>query len=741
MITEINIKNVATYRDTGGKIENLKKVNFFFGANGSGKTTISRVIGKLGDTKYSECLIKWLNEERCKDLVYNRDFVEENFRPQENLKGIFTLGKAEADTQEKIAETEQAVKFVKEKLEGLRAQLESAGAKLEGDETRFREWCWKNIKEEYTTDFGENVSAEVFSGLNRSQQKFLERVLKEYEKYKNISEIDIEQLKQQAQTVFDKSSATENEIEELDAVDLKKLENIAASPLLQKAITGKEDSAFGDLIKKLKNSDWVRQGLENYIHGAGDPCPFCQQRVEADILEKMRELYDEQYRRDLKSLEDLKNEYAALCEDILNIFNGVQTVAENFLDKEAFLGLKERLKAVLDKNRKLIEGKIEKPSQSIQLLPVSAVFNEAQGFLRKINGTITDHNDAINNRIRLKAEFVQKFWAYMICENKSFIEDYVERKKELDKNLAELNVEIRKQKVEYGAKEQELRALQSNLEGVEEAVNSINAMLKAYGFANFELATCGEKNQFYKTKRPDGSDVEETLSEGERSFVTFLYFYHLVKAELERGQDAKIVIFDDPVSSLDSSVLFIVSQLIRELIQENELKKADSNKPIKQIFILTHNLYFHKRVSYELSGDLAFYVIRKDSKGTVIESMGKKNTVINSYECLWSELRFFRDKNDRESFILMQNIMRRILEYYFEDIQGWKKETLANKFTDEERIKYSAFLQWLGAGSHRVPDEEFYGIDGDIESFLQCFELIFVRNSQEPHYKRMINKR
>ena len=41
MISKIMIRNVATYDNVGVAVENLGKVNFIYGANGCGKTTIS----------------------------------------------------------------------------------------------------------------------------------------------------------------------------------------------------------------------------------------------------------------------------------------------------------------------------------------------------------------------------------------------------------------------------------------------------------------------------------------------------------------------------------------------------------------------------------------------------------------------------------------------------------------------------------------------------------------------------
>ncbi|MDP3667847.1 MAG: AAA family ATPase [Sediminibacterium sp.] len=45
MLESINIKKIATYDEAGIQITDLKKVNFFYGANGSGKTTITKLIG------------------------------------------------------------------------------------------------------------------------------------------------------------------------------------------------------------------------------------------------------------------------------------------------------------------------------------------------------------------------------------------------------------------------------------------------------------------------------------------------------------------------------------------------------------------------------------------------------------------------------------------------------------------------------------------------------------------------
>ena len=61
----------------------------------------------------------------------------------------------------------------------------------------------------------------------------------------------------------------------------------------------------------------------------------------------------------------------------------------------------------------------------------------------------------------------------------------------------------------------------------------------------------------------------------------------------ESMMEDRVLVIDDPVCSLDSTVLFIVSSLIKEMIKQ--IKSGVGN--IKQLIVLTHNVYFHKEVS------------------------------------------------------------------------------------------------------------------------------------------------
>jgi len=98
MIESLSIKSIATFDEAGVQLTNLKKINFIYGANGCGKTTITKVANNPIDTLYANCSIIWKNGIPIKALVYNKDFRDKNFG-KGTIDGVFTLGQA---TKEEI---------------------------------------------------------------------------------------------------------------------------------------------------------------------------------------------------------------------------------------------------------------------------------------------------------------------------------------------------------------------------------------------------------------------------------------------------------------------------------------------------------------------------------------------------------------------------------------------------------------------------------------------------------------
>lgn len=76
MINKIHIEDIATYVSS---VEfQPKKINFIYGTNGTGKSTLSRILNN--EISFPKCQITWDTGTKEDVIVYNRDFVEKIFK-------------------------------------------------------------------------------------------------------------------------------------------------------------------------------------------------------------------------------------------------------------------------------------------------------------------------------------------------------------------------------------------------------------------------------------------------------------------------------------------------------------------------------------------------------------------------------------------------------------------------------------------------------------------------------------
>jgi len=70
MIQKFTVKNIAIYDETGVELANLRKINFIYGSNGCGKTTISNFLAFPENENYADCKLVWEDNMPLKTLVY-----------------------------------------------------------------------------------------------------------------------------------------------------------------------------------------------------------------------------------------------------------------------------------------------------------------------------------------------------------------------------------------------------------------------------------------------------------------------------------------------------------------------------------------------------------------------------------------------------------------------------------------------------------------------------------------------
>lgn len=728
MIEGLKIAGCASYSAEGQNLTELRKINFIYGANGSGKTSISRVIAAPAD--HPACAIRWTNQRPLECLVYNADFVERNFRS--SLPGIFTLGEHDAAVLDQIEQARKDVADIERDISARNIVLngkDDAPGKL-SERAALREnienECWK-LKNHHDADF-----QSAFTGARGSKANFCDKILSEWASNKAAIH-PLDDLKKRAAVIFEKGLTRESAIRVPDSAELTRME---ALPILAKKVVGQGDVDIAGLIDRLGNSDWVKQGI-GYFAQSTPQCPFCQQDVEADLAKRIGDYFDEAYDCDIADIGRLVAGYEAAGAAYLQSLAGISQAGSRYIDADELTGLIERVTARLALNGQHIARKQKEPSAVVTLEDNTELFAEVRDFFTAANAAVAEHNGAVDDIGNQRANLTAEIWKFLLEEAKAVLDAYHTSKAAVDAAISGIEAGLTTKRDDLTTAQQALRSLEKGITSVQPTVTEINALLASFGFRGFKLATAGDQGNLYEIVRLDGSNAVRSLSEGEKTFVAFLYFYHLIRGSVsESGMTSnRVIVFDDPVSSLDSDILFIVSSLIKRVF---ELSHAQ-NSLIRQVFVLTHNIYFHKEVSFdpdrkrELRTHETFWIVKKIDDVSTLESFDH-NPIRTSYELLWSEVR-----NENRSNLTLQNTLRRILENYFKILGNMDKDKITEKFEGREKVICASLFSWVNDGSHSAHDDLYVSSDAaTVEAYLGVFRRIFEETGHIQHYHMMM---
>lgn len=397
------------------------------------------------------------------------------------------------------------------------------------------------------------------------------------------------------------------------------------------------------------------------------------------------------------------------------------------------------LSEAFEQNLTNMQAKKAEPSRKLECSSLKTQIDECAAALREMNSLISEHNESVANLRKAKSELAEEVWLILQEENSALIQSHLKQCKGLEAAITGLRDRIDERGKTLNGLKEEIIEARKDVVSIQPAVDEINRSLKAYGFENFHIQVSEDGNG-YRIVRQDGTPVENTLSEGEETFIAFLYFMQTVEGTLapDSVTGERIVVIDDPICSLDSTILYIVSSMVKELV----VKAKEKDTKVVQVFVLTHNAFFHKEATFfhgRKSEDehVVHWMISKDGMRSTIVSHGVKNPIKTSYELLWSEL-----KNKDASVITVQNAMRRIIENYFGMLGSAKPQLIEQSFetVEERRICQSLFV-WMNDGSHSIPDD--LCIDSYSESpdkYRQVFKRIFQQTGNEEHYDMMMGE-
>lgn len=726
-------------------------VNFFYGKNGSGKSTIARTLKEnIG--------VQWGNGHSSAEyevLVYDTDFINANFKNYGSFAGVFTVNETNIAIQEQIVQlTADRKKMGEEytaKKTAIDEKMEAKGTAL----ATLRDNCWKKTAE-LRAVFDGAITGKKKSGL------FMQEVL-------TITPVthDYKELKSLCETVYSGDAQTYSEMSKAGKSTYATLHGYE---LMGEAISSSSDTDFAKFIKALNATDWVRNGHSHYAGQTDGKCPYCQQRLPANFDKEIAACFDAQYQEDIADIVKFQTIYISEMDALISVLEGNVGIAMPTMDMTDYQTKLQLLVDAITINKQRIEAKVKEPTTIASLEDTDSLLIEIGTMIDEFNKKIKENNDIVRDIKTKKVTCKTQVWEYLADFLKDDIAAYNKAIATLDAEVKKLQGEMNQLKNDAQALKDKTNELNKQIVNTEATIESINRLLDNSGFEGFSLHAKEGVANTYEVIRPDGS-VAEKLSEGERNFIAFLYYYHIIRGSLSSDNvKEKIAVIDDPVSSMDSGALFIVSALVREMIEvcynnTDYLSQKVDGDYIKQIFVFTHNIYFHKEITHHQARryyNVNFYMIRKTENvssvvlctrqsQSVRTELENYNPIQNSYAALWDEYKELKTANT------LKNVIRHILEYYFIQLCGYEGNDLRqivleqNKklFVDEEegqKPNYgryhlaSSLLTYMNDGPATIRDGFHYIDDGsDAQMCRKVFELIFQAMHQEQHYKMMMN--
>lgn len=751
MIETITIKNVASYSTTGCNITDLKKVNFFFGANGSGKTTITRFLHHLaqptekGEEIYKDCSQTGYDQTKEIIKVFNTDYVQANFYEKDNLDGVFSLNAKNEEIENQIAAKETRIAAIdaataKNKTEKETIEKELTAISKEGYEVVFR------FRDEFAFASARNAAIK-YGG---SKESF-------YNELKNrhcAAPQSIGELTQTYNTLF------VNERERIsNSLPIEQIETIEKhcqelNALLGQVIVGKEDVPIKELIDTLNNRTWVEQGKQ-YISLSNGLCPFCQQPMTQDFQEHLDSFFDDHYK---KSIEQIKASATQYENEVTTFIASIDTLLKEYDDNHVVLNFNQSVTTLFEQNQATIKSKQATPNEQMAIGSWENIKAEAE----RINAKIKEINTLLDNKDTQVKQYKEDVLNYLANKAHATVTSYEQKKEEKRTKIGQITQQNEQLTAERNTLRSEIEPLRAQTVNTKAAVDNINNSLKNAGFENFYIEEISQENNISKYRILRNKDDEQSafvsLSEGEKSFIAFLYFYQQCTGYSDTDSSLKkIVVIDDPVSSMDSQVLFFVNTLIQNLMvwkyvktdgryNNRDFKKEFKDEHIAQVFILTHNVYFFKEIAYERRNfckDMSYYVASKYNATTQIR-YSDKNPIKDDYTLLWDEIKQSMS-NANTSNILIANTMRRIIDSYIYFV-GKKDDiwTVLDDFTngtDEYYAAYSLIAQ-INDESHKVlltAGQYYQRLSAiDAHALYYAFETIF-KHIGEEHYNTMMS--
>lgn len=675
MIKKINDFSYKSYDNYTGPTEDFRAKNIIFGYNGSGKSTLVNGIEK-------EFLKNQVNNEQ-ELRIYSYDYVEKKLlldvANRRTLKGVkVTFGEQNIEIENEIKALEK--KIVSEE------DLDDLSTDINNFECEIRE----EIDEIFINRKGK------LKIQKKSKSLSIDAVIEAYKvDYKAAIkyEKDLDSIEESISkdTIERKIIALESLYRPYTIVvypkDIAHLETI-------------QSSDYGDV--QIPNSiiiAWLEEGVR--IHENKNTCEFCGSHIDdySEIINRITS-----YSKNKKLLAE--KFYRFLKENLEDFIEGVNKIEEvTNLYFSLIRDIKEPISKLVEVKKKINEYSelVNDNIKNIENIKKIDVF-EFGLIIKKGNEIAEIINSEISaalekERIKLdKISILVKGTVYLDIMKSTLIRNCflkIDEKAEEIKTAQNNNTTIA----------QQIEELKKDKMVTIDFMNLVNEVLRDL---NISLELIIEGNDYIiKTRLLNQEELSiDDISEGEKNLLALLFFYFGMFEDKDQTQlksDIKLVILDDPISSMDDYNRFYVLEIVKNIM----------NLSVDQVFVLTHvwddfcQLIYGKDC-FGKKSEYASYEIKKREKSEIIKNVSKGNPYKFMFKEIYELSRKRKLSSDCEYFHI-PNTMRKVFEefLFFKTNgilpQNSRKEYIEEKFeiiTTKDKVKLGTLLTVINVLSH-----------------------------------------
>ena len=492
-----------------GAVLRPRPVNFLYGKNGTGKTSIGKAIAdKSSDIAWADDL-----HGGAKVYLYNEAFIDNNVHSYSQMPGVYALSEENVEIRRlidgKTKEKEKAEKSIREMKEEL--------SKLRGESSQAME---ENSKAIWRAAAPLRKRYELaIAPYHENVQAFADH-LSEYKREDEAKEnMDISY-----QLAFSQEQI------QYTLYQLLPPSLFPADDIMDIPIVSHTDSAMSVFFQALGNMDWVRSGNDAYGKAAGCRCPYCGQNLPEGFEEEFAQCLDKQYREKMDELRSFAAAYQQAIEKAASILE--INLRDASQDEPNYRMLAELLTEKANANYQIILKKLNSPRDELLLSDLTELLEQLNMIAKESNQKRRRYIEVAQDLPKARERCTRQVWQAIAarCGELQDLRDTM--KKEAQEKERKLELRVQTTEGKQARLSQEINMLSRSMADTSKAMREINATLKTSGFTGFHFQEKeGHAYELVRDTQPEqGAAVG--LSEGERRFVAFLYFFHTVMGSL-----------------------------------------------------------------------------------------------------------------------------------------------------------------------------------------------------------------